>query len=67
MPEEPRGVPKLACGVEFGMMAAGRWIDAFRLRDPPVGVEAGFTGFGVRLRLSARTAGAPTSPPNALA
>ena len=64
---EPRGVLKLACGVEFGMIAAGRRIDALRQRDPQVSVEADFTGFGARLRLSARTAAAPTSPPNARA
>lgn len=67
MVAKPRGVPKLACDVEFGMIAAGRWIDAFRQRDPGVSVEPGFTGFGVRLRLSARTAAAPTAPPNARA
>jgi DNA-binding transcriptional LysR family regulator len=41
---EPRGVLKLTCGVEFGMIAVSRWIDAYLQRYPQVGVEADFTG-----------------------
>jgi DNA-binding transcriptional LysR family regulator len=40
---EPRGVLKLTCGVEFGMLAVGRWIDAYLERYPQVSVEADFT------------------------
>jgi DNA-binding transcriptional LysR family regulator len=41
---EPRGVLKLTCGVEFGMIAVSRWIDAYLQRYPQVCVEADFTG-----------------------
>jgi DNA-binding transcriptional LysR family regulator len=41
---EPRGVLKLTCGVEFGMIAVGRWIDAYLQRYPQVSVDADFTG-----------------------
>src|SRR5512137_538664 len=41
---EPRGVLKLTCGVEFGMIAVSRWIDAYLQRYPQVSVEADFTG-----------------------
>lgn len=41
---EPRGVLKLTCGVEFGMIAVSRWIDAYLQRYPQVAVEADFTG-----------------------
>jgi len=41
---EPRGVLKLTCGVEFGMIAVSRWIDAYLRRYPQVSVEADFTG-----------------------
>jgi LysR family transcriptional regulator for bpeEF and oprC len=44
MHAEPRGVLKLTCGVEFGMIAVSRWIDAYLERYPQVGVEADFTG-----------------------
>lgn len=41
---EPRGVLKLTCGVEFGMIAVSGWIDAYLRRHPQVSVEADFTG-----------------------
>lgn len=41
---EPRGVLKLTCGVEFGMIAVSRWIDAYLQRYPQVSVDADFTG-----------------------
>jgi DNA-binding transcriptional LysR family regulator len=41
---EPRGVLKLTCGVEFGMIAVSHWIDAYLQRYPQVSVEADFTG-----------------------
>lgn len=41
---EPRGVLKLTCGVEFGMIAVSRWIDGYLQRHPQVSVEADFTG-----------------------
>ena len=41
---EPRGVLKLTCGVEFGMIAVGSWIDAYLRRYPQVAIEADFTG-----------------------
>jgi DNA-binding transcriptional LysR family regulator len=44
MHAEPRGVLKLTCGVEFGMMAVSRWIDAYLMSHPHVSVEADFTG-----------------------
>jgi DNA-binding transcriptional LysR family regulator len=40
---EPRGALKLTCGVEFGMIAVSRWIDAYLRRYPQVRVEADFT------------------------
>jgi DNA-binding transcriptional LysR family regulator len=41
---EPRGVLKLTCGVEFGMIAVSGWINQFLARHPAVRVEADFTG-----------------------
>lgn len=41
---EPRGVLKLTCGVEFGMIAVSRWIAAYLERYPQVRVDAEFTG-----------------------
>jgi DNA-binding transcriptional LysR family regulator len=43
MHAEPRGVLKLTCGVEFGMIAVSRWIDAYLRRYPQVSVDADFT------------------------
>ncbi|MDE2417683.1 MAG: LysR family transcriptional regulator [Burkholderiales bacterium] len=41
---EPRGVLKLTCGVEFGMVAVSRWIACYLQRYPLVQVQAEFTG-----------------------
>ena len=41
---EPRGVLKLTCGVEFGMIAVSGWIAAYLERYPQVLVDAEFTG-----------------------
>lgn len=41
---EPRGVLKLTCGVEFGMIAVNRWIADYLQRYPQVQVQAQFTG-----------------------
>lgn len=41
---EPRGVLKLTCGVEFGMIAVSGWIAAYLERYPQVRVDAEFTG-----------------------
>ena len=40
---EPRGQLRLTCGVEFGMLAVGRWIDAYLERHPQASVEAEYT------------------------
>ncbi|WP_126446190.1 LysR family transcriptional regulator [Sulfuricystis multivorans] len=41
---EPRGVLKLTCGVEFGMIAVSGWISDYLARYPQVRVDADFTG-----------------------
>jgi LysR family transcriptional regulator for bpeEF and oprC len=41
---EPRGVLKLTCGVEFGMIAVSGWIGAYLESHPQVRVDADFTG-----------------------
>jgi len=41
---EPRGVLKLTCGVEFGMIAVSGWIAAYLERYPQVRVDGEFTG-----------------------
>jgi LysR family transcriptional regulator, regulator for bpeEF and oprC len=57
---EPRGVLRLTCGVEFGMLAVSRWIDGFLRRYPDISVDADFTarlvdvvheGFDLAIRL----------------
>lgn len=40
----PRGVLRLTCGVEFGMIAVSRWINGYLERYPQITVEADFTG-----------------------
>lgn len=40
---EPRGQLRLTCGVEFGLLAVGGWIDEYLARYPEVGVEAEYT------------------------
>ena len=44
MHAEPRGTLRLTCGVEFGMIAVGSWINAYLGRHPQVSVECDFTG-----------------------
>jgi DNA-binding transcriptional LysR family regulator len=41
---EPRGLLRLTCGVEFGMLVVSDWINAYLQRYPDVSVEADFTG-----------------------
>ncbi len=41
---EPRGVLKLTCGVEFGMLAVSGWVRDYLERHPQVRVDADFTG-----------------------
>lgn len=41
---EPRGVLKLTCGVEFGLIAVGSWVSGYLQRHPQVSVEADYTG-----------------------
>ena len=41
---EPRGVLKLTCGVEFGMLAVSGWISDYLREYPQVRVEADYTG-----------------------
>lgn len=41
---EPRGVLKLTCGVEFGMIAVSQWITEYLQQYPQVQVQAEFTG-----------------------
>jgi len=40
---EPRGQLRLTCGVEFGMLAVGGWIDEYLALYPEVSVEAEYT------------------------
>jgi LysR family transcriptional regulator, regulator for bpeEF and oprC len=40
---EPRGVLRLTCGVEFGMLAVGRWIDEYLDAHPMVTAEVEYT------------------------
>jgi DNA-binding transcriptional LysR family regulator len=40
---EPRGVLKLTCGVEFGMIAVSAWIGRYLQHHPQVRVDADFT------------------------
>ncbi|WP_088279653.1 LysR family transcriptional regulator [Ideonella sp. A 288] len=41
---EPRGTLRLTCGVEFGMLAVGRWINRYLQAYPKVKVDAEITG-----------------------
>lgn len=36
---EPRGLLRLTCGVEFGMLAVGRWVEAYLQAHPLVSVD----------------------------
>lgn len=40
---EPRGQLRLTCGVEFGMIAVGGWIDEYLARHAGVSVDAEYT------------------------
>jgi DNA-binding transcriptional LysR family regulator len=40
---EPRGQLRLTCGVEFGLLAVGEWIDEYLARHADVSVEAEYT------------------------
>ncbi len=57
---EPRGTLRLTCGVEFGMLAVGRWVNRYLQRHPTVKVDAEMTsrivdlvheGFDLAIRL----------------
>ncbi len=37
--DEPRGLLRVTCGVEFGMSAVGAWVEAFLERYPQVQIE----------------------------
>ncbi len=41
---EPRGTLHMTCGVEFGMLTVGRWINLYLQRHPQVRVDAEMTG-----------------------
>ncbi len=41
--DEPRGVLRLTCGVEFGMLAVSRWVRDYLVRYPKVSVEADYS------------------------
>jgi len=41
---EPRGVLRLTCGIEFGMIAVSGWISTYLARYPQARVDADFTG-----------------------
>jgi LysR family transcriptional regulator for bpeEF and oprC len=58
----PRGVLRLTCGVEFGLLAVGGWIEEFLTRFPAASVEAEYTsrvldivheGFDLAVRVGA--------------
>jgi DNA-binding transcriptional LysR family regulator len=58
--DAPRGVLKLTCGVEFGMLAVNTWLSAYLKRYPDVTVEADYTnrlvdlvheGFDIAIRV----------------
>lgn len=40
---EPRGQLRLTCGVEFGLLAVGGWIDEYLARHSEVSIEAEYT------------------------
>jgi LysR family transcriptional regulator for bpeEF and oprC len=41
--EEPRGLLRLTCGVEFGMLAVGRWVDEYLKKYPMVTADVEYT------------------------
>jgi DNA-binding transcriptional LysR family regulator len=40
---EPRGLLRLTCGVEFGMLAVGRWVDEYLDKNPMVTADVEYT------------------------
>lgn len=59
---EPRGLLRLTCGVEFGMLAVARWVDEFLAVHPLVSAEVEYTsrvldlvheGFDLSIRVGA--------------
>lgn len=40
---EPRGLLRLTCGVEFGMLAVGRWVEAYLEAHPMATAEVEYT------------------------
>jgi LysR family transcriptional regulator, regulator for bpeEF and oprC len=59
---EPRGLLRLTCGVEFGMLAVGRWVDEFLEANPMVSADVEYTsrvldlvheGFDLGIRVGA--------------
>lgn len=57
---EPRGLLRLTCGVEFGMLAVGHWIDEYLATHPQVNIDVEYTarvldlvheGFDLAIRL----------------
>jgi DNA-binding transcriptional LysR family regulator len=40
---EPRGLLRLTCGVEFGMLAVNRWVEAYLATYPQASVEVEYT------------------------
>ncbi len=59
---EPRGLLRLTCGVEFGMLAVGRWVEAYLAAYPMATAEVEYTsrvldlvheGFDLAVRVGA--------------
>jgi DNA-binding transcriptional LysR family regulator len=46
-PGEPRGTPRLTCGVEFGMIAVTGWINRYLTPNPQTRIDADFTNRAV--------------------
>jgi LysR family transcriptional regulator, regulator for bpeEF and oprC len=40
---EPTGLLRLTCGVEFGLLAVGRWVDEYLEKNPAVSAEVEYT------------------------
>jgi len=61
---EPRGTLRLTCGVEFGMLAVGRWVEAYLAAYPLASADVEYTsrvldivheGFDLAVRVGAVT------------
>jgi LysR family transcriptional regulator, regulator for bpeEF and oprC len=59
---EPRGLLRLTCGVEFGLLAVGRWVEAYLATYPMAAADVEYTsrvldlvheGFDLAVRLGA--------------